>query len=201
MSNFIHDILKIQFIAEGYLPDQPYHLISDSELMDAFFHTKSDDNDDLDTSYVDPIDFFHQVYYLPDNWYELSEQYQKIVNAIQLIVYTWKNLQSAAVSSQIVSVDNISYTVQKETLPNWIYSYMFKRVVSPASEIIDIHDLLVLLDADNMNDDFTAAAGGKCYTISQQWLQKYPQLDKRPATVFGEPHVIKSLRLQQQGDT
>lgn len=36
MDNPIHDLIKIQYIRQGYLPNIPYHLISDIEMLDAF---------------------------------------------------------------------------------------------------------------------------------------------------------------------
>lgn len=32
----IHNIIKIMYVNMGYLPDYPYHLISDAEMFDAF---------------------------------------------------------------------------------------------------------------------------------------------------------------------
>ena len=83
-------------------------------------------------------------------------------------------------------------------LPDWIYTYMMGEVVGPLSTKLDIHDLLVLLDMDNKTDTFTVAAANACYAISIKWLTKLTRNDlkDRPATIFGEPHVIKALRLQ-----
>ena len=36
--SLIHDAIKIKYIELGYLPDTPYHLISDAEMCDAFLH-------------------------------------------------------------------------------------------------------------------------------------------------------------------
>src|SRR5574343_441788 len=33
---FIHDIIKMEYVRQGYLPNFPYHLISDQEMFDAF---------------------------------------------------------------------------------------------------------------------------------------------------------------------
>ena len=33
---FIHDIIKIRYVNTGYLPNYPYYLISDSEMIEAF---------------------------------------------------------------------------------------------------------------------------------------------------------------------
>ena len=34
----IHSIIKILYTREGYLPNHPYHLISDKEMFDAFLN-------------------------------------------------------------------------------------------------------------------------------------------------------------------
>ena len=36
--SFVHDVIKIKYAREGYLPDLPYHLISDEEMCDAFIN-------------------------------------------------------------------------------------------------------------------------------------------------------------------
>lgn len=164
--NFIHDVIKILFIHEGYLPNYPYHLISDKEMFDAFI---SDDG----------TGFFCDYYPLPDE--SLKSAYNKLVEEIKY------NINIA-----VISEDN-SYE-----LPNWIYSYMLKQVISTNSSEYDIHDILVLMNLDNIDDVFTKEASMCCYEISSKWVKKLPQSQQihRPPTIFGEPHVIKALRLQ-----
>ena len=36
LNSYIYNLIKIKYIREGYLPDLPYHLISDNEMYDAF---------------------------------------------------------------------------------------------------------------------------------------------------------------------
>lgn len=200
MSTFINDIAKIALVRLGYLPDYPYHLISNEELADAFFTTKSlPDSSELDTTYVNDSDMFHTVYYLPMTWAGLEEPYQLLHDTIRQIVFTWKQLQKGSVSTKEISVAGITYTIDAAELPEWIYSYMFSIVITETSPILDIHDLLVLLDKDNINDEFTLDAAQKCYEVSQKWVVRVVGGKRRPATIFGEPHVVKSLRLQQQG--
>lgn len=98
-------------------------------------------------------------------------------------------------------------------LPDWVYSYMLGEVISVHSEIIDIHDLIKPLGVDNIDDIFTPAAAKACYDTSRKWIKQHlidvwghneSGLDPtecpgcqnvRPPTMFGEPHVIKSIRL------
>lgn len=60
---FIHDTLKVMYVGLGYLPNYPYYLISDSELIEAF---RKDDG------------FFNEYYPCPsddlwDDYYTLKE--------------------------------------------------------------------------------------------------------------------------------
>ena len=42
---FIHDVIKMMYINMGYLPGQPYYLISDKEMFDAFLREDGFFND------------------------------------------------------------------------------------------------------------------------------------------------------------
>lgn len=157
----------------GYLPNTPYHLISDAEMCDAFIR-ESDGQ---------LAGYFADNYPLANS--SLSDAYDKLVAAIFAHIQMLK--------------DDPTYI-----LPDWVQAYMLGSVISDTSSIDDKHDLLVLLECDNLYDDFTPLAQSRCYEVSQMWVRKYlvhqvsdDGVDLRPPTVFGEPHVIKSLRLSQ----
>lgn len=182
MNSFTIDVAKIQFSQEGYLPDIPYHLISTEELLDAFEV------------------FFQRVYALPAGFESLQATYDKLYNAIHEIITHWKALQSSQNNADVFTVDGITYTIDRDHIPDWIMSFMLRRVVCPSSDVLDRHDLLALLEMPNTYDEFNLAAATKCAQISERWVSKLPIDQRRPATIFGEPHVIKSLRLQMQGE-
>ena len=86
---------------------------------------------------------------------------------------------------------------------------MLGEVVYNKSDYLDIEDTLELLGCDNIDNVFTKEACTECYRISSNYItsadvndfNSYIQLDGvtsrvRPLTVFGEPHVIKSLRME-----
>ncbi len=85
--------------------------------------------------------------------------------------------------------------------------YMLGSVISVFSPALDIHDLLEPLNIDNIDDIFTAEASANCLEVSKQWLKQTQRpefvefegkkINIRPPTMFGEPHVIKSIRLRQ----
>ena len=100
----------------------------------------------------------------------------------------YQNLVSAISEQLATSLEN------DEMLPYWIYSYMGGWAISDTSSIEDRHDLFVLLNADNLYDTFNDRIYGLIYGVSSSWIARLDQSQKRPPTIFGEPHVIKSLR-------
>ena len=80
MSSIIHDVAKILYSREGYLPDYPYHMVSDKEMFDAFVN---DSNNYFADNYPCPGEEFQEIYdniveqiryhidkYLEDDTYE-----------------------------------------------------------------------------------------------------------------------------------
>lgn len=159
-----NSLVKMRFVRYGYLPNYPYHMISDREMCNAFMH--------------DGSGYFYDEYPLLNE--ALQTEYDKLIEAMQY------HIDKA-----------LSDTSDEFVLPDWIYSYMMGTVVSSNSDALDLHDLLVPLGVDNIDDIFTAEAQAACYNASSAWLSKLPpnKLDHRPPTMFGEPHVIKYLRL------
>ena len=296
---FIHDVIKIRYVKEGYLPNYPYHLISDEEMFHAFLDMKNLkyrqwqasglignndlDADDLmeqtlgitwryrtdsemyeeytkagydvegmtgaelfwddipnatyklyfdndDTYAVAPDGYIFEDHPLPrasvgmyqshyiivaayvdgeevargsvfvwvDDTYEddcyfvnnypcideiLREDYNKLAYAIQFHINTY--LQSLQ-TSEIIPI------------PDWVYSYMLGEVVCNNSDQLDRHDLLVLLNLDNIEDEITLEIHQACLRTSSEWIKRLPEEIKehRPPTMFGEPHIIKSLRMR-----
>ena len=73
---------------------------------------------------------------------------------------------------------------------------MLGSVISVNSDKLDIHDMLVLMGIDNIDDEFLPEAQKECLRYSKEWVNRS---NDRPPTIFGEPHVIKSLRLMDSG--
>lgn len=178
---FVHDIVKIKLSNAGYLPNYPYHLISDIEMCNAFLPYEYDDADPYagyDECMEAPINYFRDYYPLIDD--SLIEPYKELVKDI---AWHLNQLKQA----------NDTYT-----LPDWIYSYMLNSTISVNSSQLDLHDLFVLLGTDNLYDEFTVDCAVACYNESKQWIAKLLPSKKihRPPTIFGEPMIIKSCRLK-----
>ena len=179
---FVHDIIKIKLLRLGYLPDYPPHLISDAEMCDAFLpyvYDAEDPYSGYDACMEKELNYFRDTYPLITD--ELEKSYVELVSEI---AYHLNELKTTLDTEYI--------------LPDWVYSYMLGSVVSVDSPLKDRHDLFVLLGTDNTYDEFNAECASACYSESEEWLKKLPSSQRvhRPPTMFGEPHVIKSLRVK-----
>lgn len=166
--SLMQDIVKMNLVRYGYLPNYPYHMISNKEMCDAFLSRRDDTYSGF---MVDNYPCENSV---------LADQYNDLLDSMYSALNDF--------CDELNTVDMI---------PDWIYSYMIGSVIGPRSNVQDIHDLLVLLDLDNLDDVFTPEVYSACFSISLNWLKKLSSSSSRPPCMFGEPHVIKSLRLMQ----
>lgn len=198
---FSHDIIKIKYVNEGYLPNYPYHLISDEEMLDAFltypnYEFRTDDEIDKNielsddekwrrfTNGTEPC-YFRDHYPLyadygcgePEALIE-EELYRDLVEHIVKLIEEFKQSKDDVVD-----------------LPDWVYSYMIGSTLGIKSDYRDLHDMFVMLGSDNDFDEFKPECASACYEVSCKWIAKTDE--DRPPTMFGEPHVLKSLRLDQ----
>lgn len=189
--SLLTDYIKIKYSQEGYLPNYPYHLLSDKGCMNAFLSGEVV-SDLTILSYKDMLNtcsnlsgYFIDTYIEPmmdqleDNIFPYDESYGK--SFVEFISFMIKTLNS------FDTIDN---------LPYWLQSYMVGEVVGPSSDIRDRHDLLVLLGVDNLDDEFGFDSSYACYIASSKWVKKLDSTEYRPPCPFGEPHVIKYGRLQ-----
>lgn len=156
---FTHDIIKIKYIDEGYLPNYPYHMISDKEMIDAFLSEEG---------------YFNSNYPCIDE--SLEERY---------------NLLREAISFHLNQ-----YNQDSTPVPSWVYTYMLGNTLGPFSDEAEISYLCELLHLPD-SSEFTLEIAENCYSVSEEWIKKLPNKGAmRPPTIFGEPHVLKSLRLE-----
>lgn len=161
--SLVHDLIKIKYVREGYLPNYPYHLISDQEMCDAFINNE--------------LNYFDDNYPCLDT--SIQDEYNELKSCIQY------------------HISRLNNPLESVELPDWVCSYMLGQVISINSDTLDKHDLLVSLSLDNIDDIFTVAASKSCLQISKEWIKRLnpTKRDHRPPTMFGEPHVIKSIRM------
>ena len=194
-----HDLIKIKYVRLGYLPNYPYHLISDQEMFDAFIDLSNDGlSSSGDTSDVER--FFEDYYPNPFEEEDIviqgagGEQISLNSEYLRLRAYIINTINQHL--AHVGTTEEDSYTI-----PAWIYTYMLGEVIynvpgNPDDfQYRDMHDLLVLLDADNIENEMTPEICKLCYMKSTKYISTLTT-GIRPPTVFGEPHVIKQLRLE-----
>ena len=188
----IHDIIKIKYTRLGYLPNYPYHLIDDKEMFNAFI-ALSDSEDNTERFFEDyyPNPFLEQdiIYDSPTGEHiSLRGEYIRLKEYIINIINDYLNHLGTAYQDDY-------------TIPDWIYSYMLGEVVynKPSNpdefEYKDMLDLLTLLDSNNIKNEMDIYVCRSCYIESTKYISTLTT-GIRPPTVFGEPHVIKQLRLE-----
>lgn len=159
---FTNDLVKIMYIDLGYLPNYPYHMITDAEMIGAF---------------IEEGNYFDTFYYCPDS--SLQEAYSELRSSIECKLTSYLNGDIDAI-------------------PDWIYSYMLGNTTTYSSDAEDISYLYDLTGEEPLisYDTFDKQLAEKCLSISTEWLKKQSaKTYDRVPTMFGEPHVIKSLRL------
>lgn len=190
---FTHDVIKMRYSEEGYLPDYPPHLISDEEMFDAFIPMGGDD------------EYFHLDTKEDEITFNVSDwtRYTNDTNP-SYFKDNYPNVSPSNLLQYKMLIADIEYhiqmylTQQNYSIPSWVYSYMLKETIGPGSPKEDIHDLLVMLLCDNIDDEFTEEAALKCIDISIRRINAagINKADHRPITMFGEPFVMKYLRLR-----
>lgn len=187
----IHDIIKIKYVQLGYIQkNYPYHLISDEEMFNAFI--------DLGTGFIsnliDPDSRFFDMNY-PNPFADID--WDIPANAIYQPYYdAYGSLREYIISS---INDYLKYygtsSESAHQIPAWVYTYMLGEVIYENSEYLDKEDMLKLLGCSNIDNEFTVSACVACYNTSLNYISTLTS-GLRPPTVFGEPHVIKQLRME-----
>ena len=176
----VHDILKIKYVQLGYIKkNYPYHLISDEEMFNAFIDLGTGFTNNL----IDPKVRFFDMYY--PNPFDESEPLYSVYGKLKDYIISCIN-------------DYLQYFGTPEesshAVPDWVYTYMLGEVVYQNSDYLDIQDTLALLKCSNNDNEFTKEACTACYNTSVKYISTLTT-GIRPPTIFGEPHVIKNLRM------
>ena len=193
---FIHDYIKIMYTNMGYLPGHAYHLVSDKEMFDAFLSLEKDEETEEIILPIRTKGFFGDCYHFPIDMddYDPSDPDQKALYDAyeELVLFIQSKIND--------------YLENGTIIPNWIYSYMIMSTITYDSDEPDIayiremiaENVKADIDMSNALAEFTEDIALACLSISKRWIMKQiSKPDRRPPTIFGEPHVVKSLRLDQ----
>lgn len=135
-------------------------------------------DDEMFDAFLGDDGFFATYYPCPDE--EFREAYNKLLNYIIECINDYKQ--------------------EGTDVPDWVYSYMIMCPTTFASPEEDVAYICEMANIDTpaILAEFNTEVASTCYKVSKKWLQKIPsRTNNRPPTMFGEAHVIKSLRLMQ----
>lgn len=161
----VHDLIKIKLVRAGYLPNYPYHLISDKEMCEAFISANSVDTSNL--TYNRSRDIWEHI--------KLTNLTGSFFDEYPLLDESLKPEYDTLTQCILYHICNLIFSNSSESsyvLPDWVYSYMLGKVISINSSIADIHDLIYPLGIDNIDDLFTSDASYKCLEVSKDWVNK-----------------------------
>ena len=227
---FLHNIIKNELSELGYLPNLPYHLISDSEMFDAFIR-------EPESQIRDP-DMAEEVgqYMLR----KASDNYDNLVGVASGCMfhdYYPPFIDDSTGTSVYFNLVNCilrcihAYTEFGYEIPDWVYAYMLRAVIGPKSSYDDICSLQSMLGL-TVTGEFSIETAESCLLISRETTKLYDgsalpmglytkhsrinrALDDAaglsndtqrdcPITIFGDLNVIKYLRKSRnitQNDT
>lgn len=197
------DIVKIKFSQEGYLPNYPPHLISDEEMCQAFL--------------TNEISYFYDTYILKVP--EFQDQFELLINAMKYhiarflsSVETWqKDLPNWVYSYMLGHVVNDNSDVKDRhdflvklntdnmddeiTADAQIVCYNFSlQWVNKLNKTVRIEYL------DENLEEYAESEKSQINSELEFWgvsKDESGNIISRPPTMFGEPHVIKLLRLNE----
>lgn len=213
---FVHDVIKIRYSNDGYLIDYPYHMISDKEMMQAFYDANG-------------AGFFTDNYPCMSDDIEFIRSYNILVQTILTYITLYINEEIATIPDWIYSyMLGATISVNSDKLDIYDLSVqlgvgktdIFTQACSEAcfnessvtckgyrrhtlninsfsAKTVDaLKNIKLVYNTDTVPNLY--AEGVEVITLYDLYRNvTISSSYERPPTMFGEPHIIKSLRLRQ----
>lgn len=202
----IHDVIKIRLTNDGYLANYPYHMMSDREMFTAFI---GNNPGNYFTDNYPCLDKTNDVLKILRNQLALSvlyytAMYQAAEQAIPDWVYSYMLGSTISIYSDKLDIHDLNAQLHTEndsdefTLASsvacmqesaktlgYVTINQVTAIPLEAEKKQAVEDIFrnVMIDTDLSAYDLYHNNGDVIYV--------------RPVSVFGEPHVLKSLRLRQ----
>ena len=210
----IHDILKIRYTNAGYLINYPYHMVSDAEMFKAFMDNNGAgflaDNYPCLSTNPDVIKAYNQL--VLSILYHIDLFMVLDVNVIPDWIYSFMLGSVISVNSDKLDIHDLSVQLGTSNLAdeftaacsdacyaesqNWLGGATYDLtipIISGYESIINA--MLNAIPVTNNPEGLYTHEINTFYDLAH--LENNDKIFLRPATMFGEPHVLKSLRLKQ----
>lgn len=207
----VHDLVKIKLIDMGYTPNYPYHLLSTKEMCDGFmnctnhsgyfFDAYPDDiNPDLTAAYsqlVLSIQYYMAVLrFTTDSTYRMPDW-----------VYSYMLGATIGVMSDTLDIHDLIYPLGVDNIDDifdakcaqacydtslaWLHKSQQSKMIAAdmelSSKILEYFKTCSIYDTTLYD----------LYMSNEVAPGIYGAVDRRPPTMFGEPHVVREVRLSQ----
>lgn len=202
-------LAKIRLSNSGYLPDYPYHLISDKELYDAFMDCTTETG------------YFFDAY--PNIGGQFPVVYKQLALTIQYyLLLSWISTEAADIIPDWVYSYILGFVISVQSDKKDIHDLIYPLGVD---NIDDDFDSKAAAACYGQSVSWIKRKNlSKMIAIPAEYKEKMEELmsertildeslydiymrnevngtpgaiDIRPATIFGEPHVVKAIRLEQ----
>ena len=210
----IHDVIKIRLTNDGYLANYPYHMMSDREMFAAFM---GNGTVNYFTDNYPCLDRTNDVLKTLRNQLALSvlyytAMYQVAEQAIPDWVYSYMLGSTLSVYSDKLDIHDLnaqlhtendsdeftlasSVACMQESAKNLGYFVINQTTPIPleGEKKQAVEDIFrnTVIDTEQVEGTVTEITAYDLYHNSGDTVHT------RPVSIFGEPHVLKSLRLRQ----
>lgn len=203
--NFADILLRIKYVDEGYLPYWPFHLISDDEMLNA------------------AREYIQYIYQCPDDY--IKDKYDAVMIRLITILdrYQDKDYYNKYDPEDYgMKPEEIPDWIYSFLMGKVISNSSNYRDVHDLLVLLELDNYYDMMDDEIYNAvyDISKKYLGKYPEEYSNWdmfwfSQYHPELveeqiekpqfkilggesfDVRPPSIFGEPHVIRALRLEQ----
>jgi hypothetical protein len=207
----IHDIIKIRYSDDGYLINYPPHLISDSEMFNAFAGFNSGfgffaDNYPCMSEDTDYVQAYNQLFLTIFSYIQFNILFEL---DIPDWVYSYMLGEVISINSDKLDIHDLETQTHTSEIDDTFSLacsnaclYESKLWLGGLAE--NKIDTSAYADTDNMamfeqllNNIPLPYPSEDMNTLADVYAANNNAVCARPATMFGEPHVLKSLRLKQ----
>ena len=199
---FIHDVLKMRYAYDGYLENFPYHMLSDKEMIFAFMG--KDDTGFFYDNYPRLIET--ETAFLRYNSLRLTIGYHLAMYLVdadrQYIIPDW--VYSYMLGSTI-SVNSDNLDIHDLCVQLGVHESVDTFTSACSQACLDVSTSCLganaSIDYIDIPEKYKADMEDVLKQMSlYEWYHSPivgEKICKRPPTMFGEPHVLKALRLRQ----
>jgi len=205
--------IKIKYSQDGYLPNYPPHLISDEEMFEAFLYSE--------------YAYFYDTYELKTDNLDSKDQqslescYFTLINAFKYyiarnvsVIESWRCEIPDWMHSYMLGevINDYSIQADRHYLLVGLNTDNIEDIITPKAQLAcfnmsrryvnKLNKSLKEVSIPTLLTKYSAEDQEIIYKEFEKWgvtLRNDGKLINRPPTMFGEPHVIKLIRLNEVG--